>query len=277
MRDNECQTRESLFCNSSSTSDSTANKSASISPSPPPPCTIRRSHIKPANNSQLPPINTPPIGFTTFGYKNNQKPDKINRSSKEHRFRAEAVIEMERFKSPKHDTSSTDSKPSRPYSVQSTKSAPDVIVTHWQRWQAEWEPYKRRQPRPYLKTTGAMLPSLRSMSLVNVKDSVAQCNIATITRQWFFFFSIKMIKILRMFEKKNKKKNFHPDFVLLPCPCKPLIPIIRWWIVSFIFFCSFFFSFLVLFSMKYNCYLLLLLSFRYFFRKAKRDGIAFFF
>lgn len=186
MRDNECQTRESLFYNSSSTSDSTTNKS-SLSPSPPPPPpppppgTVKKTHIKPAAVSAVPPFALPPaVGFTTFGYKNNQKPDKISRHSKEHKFRAEAVIEMERFKSPKHDTSSIDSKPSRPYSVQSTKSAPDVIVTHWRRWQVEWEPYKRRQPRPYLKTTGTTLPSLRSnSSLVNTKDGVAQCNLAS--------------------------------------------------------------------------------------------------
>lgn len=131
MRDNECQTRESLFYNSSTSDSTTANKSTSLSPSPPPPCTMRRSHIKAATTAQaVPPVTAPPIGFTTFGYKNNQKPDKIGKHSKEQKFRAEAVIEMERFKSPKHDTSSTDSRPSRPYSVQSTKSAPDVIVTH---------------------------------------------------------------------------------------------------------------------------------------------------
>lgn len=136
MRDNECQTRESLFHNRCSlsittptTEENTANKIINTSPSPPPPCTIKRNNIKPVN--ALPPVTTPQIGFTTFGYKNNQKPDKsIKSNTKEHRFRAEAVIEMERFKSPKKDASNTGSRSSRPYSVQSTKSAPDVIVTH---------------------------------------------------------------------------------------------------------------------------------------------------
>lgn len=101
----------------------------SVSPSPPQSAAIKPgSDIKPVH--ALPPMNTPPIGFTTFGYKNNQKPDIPVKNSKGHRFRAEAVIEMERLKSPKHDSPSTDSRQSRPYSIQSTKSAPDVIVTH---------------------------------------------------------------------------------------------------------------------------------------------------
>lgn len=126
MRDNECQTRESLFF---STCPSTTNKNMSVSPSPPQSAAIKPgSDIKPVH--ALPPMNTPPIGFTTFGYKNNQKPDIPVKNSKGHRFRAEAVIEMERLKSPKHDSPSTDSRQSRPYSIQSTKSAPDVIVTH---------------------------------------------------------------------------------------------------------------------------------------------------
>lgn len=136
MRDNECQTRESLFRNASEGGGGAvaAQKSISMSPSPPRPppgCALRR-HKGPAPA----PMAGPPIGFTTFGYQNNEKPPEASTmgkaASKEHRFRAEAVIEVERFKkSPKHDSSGGDGRGSaRPYSVQSTKSAPDVIVTH---------------------------------------------------------------------------------------------------------------------------------------------------
>lgn len=48
------------------------------------------------------------------------------------RYRAEAVIEVDQR---------------RPFSIESTKSAPDVIATHWRRDSGDWEPYKRRHPR----------------------------------------------------------------------------------------------------------------------------------
>lgn len=48
------------------------------------------------------------------------------------RYRAEAVIEVDQR---------------RPFSIESTKSAPDVIATHWRRGPGDWEPYKRRHPR----------------------------------------------------------------------------------------------------------------------------------
>jgi len=71
-----------------------------------------------------------PPNFSTFGYPKPQE---------EKKFRAEAVIEMK-------------TQDQRPFSLQSTKSAPDVIVTHWHRWYeggfCTWEPYKRRHPRP---------------------------------------------------------------------------------------------------------------------------------
>ncbi|XP_056635302.1 neuropilin and tolloid-like protein 1 [Diorhabda sublineata] len=51
--------------------------------------------------------NSPPAPFSTFGYK------------KEAKYKAEAKIEMNKHEDKK-----------RPYSVQTTKSAPDVIVTH---------------------------------------------------------------------------------------------------------------------------------------------------
>ncbi|XP_049826547.1 neuropilin and tolloid-like protein 2 isoform X2 [Aethina tumida] len=56
--------------------------------------------------------NSPPAPFSTFGYK------------KEGKFKAEAKIEM----TPHKNKYSEDGR--RPYSVQTTKSAPDVIVTH---------------------------------------------------------------------------------------------------------------------------------------------------
>ena len=48
------------------------------------------------------------------------------------RYRAEAVIEVDQ---------------KRPFSIESTKSAPDVIATHWRRGAGDWEPYRRRHPR----------------------------------------------------------------------------------------------------------------------------------
>ncbi|KYB26854.1 Neuropilin and tolloid-like protein 2 [Tribolium castaneum] len=56
--------------------------------------------------------NSPPAPFSTFGYKKDAK------------FKAEAKIEVAAKKSSKFEDKR------RPYSVQTTKSAPDVIVTH---------------------------------------------------------------------------------------------------------------------------------------------------
>jgi hypothetical protein len=55
--------------------------------------------------------NSPPAPFSTFGYKKDAK------------FKAEAKIEVAPRKGKFDDKR-------RPYSVQTTKSAPDVIVTH---------------------------------------------------------------------------------------------------------------------------------------------------
>ncbi|KAJ8929176.1 hypothetical protein NQ314_018159 [Rhamnusium bicolor] len=57
--------------------------------------------------------NSPPAPFSTFGYK------------KDNKFKAEAKIEMV----PQTNINKYVDK-RRPYSVQTTKSAPDVIVTH---------------------------------------------------------------------------------------------------------------------------------------------------
>ncbi|XP_074027346.1 neuropilin and tolloid-like isoform X2 [Leptinotarsa decemlineata] len=58
--------------------------------------------------------NSPPAPFSTFGYK------------KETKFKAEAKIEM----TPNNYVAKHQQQNRRPYSVQTTKSAPDVIVTH---------------------------------------------------------------------------------------------------------------------------------------------------
>ena len=125
MKDCECQTRESLF-HSINFSNSSADNS--VTPSPPlPPVTNKfadkrlKESTRVAAAMQTLPSRSPAHqgGFTTFGYGNK----KI--LPREHTFRAEAVIEMNKNK----DKGSSASE-SRPFSIQSTKSAPDVIFTH---------------------------------------------------------------------------------------------------------------------------------------------------
>lgn len=91
MCDSACQTRESLFFTHDYNSEHSSPAHSMI------------SHSKPS----------PPAPFSTFGYK------------KENKYRAEARIEMERV-----DPNPNPDDKRRPYSVQTTKSAPDVIVTH---------------------------------------------------------------------------------------------------------------------------------------------------
>lgn len=125
MKDCECQTRESLF-HSINFSNSSADNS--ISPSPPLPLItskfaekrLKESNRVAAGMQTLPSRSAANQGgFTTFGYGNK----KI--LPKEQTFRAEAVIEMNKNKDKDGNASE-----SRPFSIQSTKSAPDVIVTH---------------------------------------------------------------------------------------------------------------------------------------------------
>lgn len=93
MCDSACQTRESLFTTHPYGSEhSTPNHS------------ITSTNSKPS----------PPAPFSTFGYKKENN-----------KFRAEAKIEMEKV-----DVKPQYEDKRRPYSVQTTKSAPDVIVTH---------------------------------------------------------------------------------------------------------------------------------------------------
>lgn len=162
MRDNECQTRESLFMNT--------NSDRSLTPPPPPPPTTSRN--RPTSQQNVPPHHSSSntSAFSTFGYNKEQPHDSSGSSilkesslssrtgtlpSHHHhhhhrhhqhplspelqRFRAEAVIEMEHM-SPRKDADVPPPPPpvlvppppvgSRPFSVESTKSAPDVIVTH---------------------------------------------------------------------------------------------------------------------------------------------------
>lgn len=150
MRDNECQTRESLFMNT--------NSDRSLTPPPPPPPVTSRN--RPTHQQSVPPHHSSSntSAFSTFGY-NKEHEHGITSSStlpphhhhhhhhqhphspESQRFRAEAVIEMEQM-SPRRVAGDVVPPPpppvavppppagSRPFSVESTKSAPDVIVTH---------------------------------------------------------------------------------------------------------------------------------------------------
>ncbi|KAK6622553.1 hypothetical protein RUM44_002365 [Polyplax serrata] len=127
MRDSECQTRESLFSNHSIES------------------TPIRSFIPTPNDQKIHPKATTPNSFatsnrstpfSTFGYTrvNDENAfgfpcfgDAAPRGGNEKRYKAEAVIEVE---SQNHEADLKSSNPVRPFSIDSTKSAPDVIVTH---------------------------------------------------------------------------------------------------------------------------------------------------
>lgn len=95
MCDTACQTRESLF----TTQAYSSNHSTP-------------SHSIHSNSIRM----SPPAPFSTFGYKKGDK-------SRDTKFRAEAKIEMCAVDKKKQHMD-------RPFSVQTTKSAPDVIVTH---------------------------------------------------------------------------------------------------------------------------------------------------
>ncbi|KAL3287744.1 hypothetical protein HHI36_002208 [Cryptolaemus montrouzieri] len=90
MCDSACQTRESLFTTQGYSSGNST-----------------------PNHSMR--TNSPPAPFSTFGYKKDNN-----------KFKAEATIEMGGHP----PTNKYEDKIKRPFSVQTTKSAPDVIVTH---------------------------------------------------------------------------------------------------------------------------------------------------
>ncbi|PSN57421.1 hypothetical protein C0J52_07324 [Blattella germanica] len=152
MRDNECQTRESLFMNTNSDRSLTP-------PPPPPPMSSRGSHRHPSRPTpqQVAPTHhssSNASAFSTFGYREQPPPRQESGSSNvkdststlphqhhhhnHHRhqhpeskhFRAEAVIEMEQTSPGKDSVPPPPPPANRPFSVESTKSAPDVIVTH---------------------------------------------------------------------------------------------------------------------------------------------------
>lgn len=76
---------------------------------------------------------------------------KCSQTTPDPRYRAEAVIEVDQR---------------RPFSIESTKSAPDVIATHWRRGPGDWEPYKRRHPRQTV--TDHQLPARNDGNKVTV-------------------------------------------------------------------------------------------------------------
>ncbi|XP_063238029.1 membrane frizzled-related protein [Bacillus rossius redtenbacheri] len=111
-RDNECQTRESLFA-------SNTGSERSDTPPPPPPPPSSAAWFPPGDPVPvLPRPPPPPHGFSTFGRAPPPHQHRLkDAASAAKRFRAEAVIEVEQTQA-------------RAFSVDSTKSAPDVIVTH---------------------------------------------------------------------------------------------------------------------------------------------------
>jgi hypothetical protein len=136
MCDSCCQTRESLFHTPSFHHPSGSERSFS-------PLDYPRK--KDSSDS------THPTPFSTFGYSGSTVPKSDSRSSKDPKYRAEAVIEMERFEDngnygdPKKSFKSSGINETqlledqlnknhkrhferRPYSVETTKSAPDVII-----------------------------------------------------------------------------------------------------------------------------------------------------
>lgn len=126
MRDSECQTRDSLF--------------QDVIPPPPP-------APKYAQPPRVPPVVNNPR-FSTFGRSASTAPLKELGRPEEieppHRFRAEAVIEMQQQQQQQQQQAAAAAAAAaaavrqgggggggRPYSAaESTKSAPDVIVTH---------------------------------------------------------------------------------------------------------------------------------------------------
>lgn len=102
-KDIECQTRESLF-------DTSVVPKAAAS------AAGHHYRVRPSES----PFR-PPLGFSTFGYSRKDSDGSSAADPRPSKFRAEAVIEMDKYSS-EHGQ--------RPYSVESTKSAPDVIVMH---------------------------------------------------------------------------------------------------------------------------------------------------
>lgn len=120
MRDNGCQTRESLFdpvmgqpsfttfgfrSDSGIIGTPCPKHNCLVMPAPPGWQTEPQSFLYPSNKTNS------SCGYIGAG----ERYDSSNSSSVDPRYRAEAVIEMDQ---------------KRPFSIESTKSAPDVIATH---------------------------------------------------------------------------------------------------------------------------------------------------
>lgn len=90
-------------------------------------CQTRESLFHPTDCSVVPAAP----GFTTFGYG----------SSEEETTQPPSSRPVRTIGTHHHHYHLGGSDP-RALSVESTKSAPDVIITHWR-----WEPYRRRYPR----------------------------------------------------------------------------------------------------------------------------------
>ncbi|XP_017298732.1 low-density lipoprotein receptor-related protein 6 [Diaphorina citri] len=146
MKDSSCQTRESLFQTELSGGEQN-NSSESTTPPPTPPLPPSLHQLLPRDlmRHQTPTFSTfapppPPHPGGTTRRKHTMVPvppplaPSLTRGGElPHQFQAEAVIEMTDYP-PASREPSNGSRPSngrnRPYSVQSTKSAPDVIVSH---------------------------------------------------------------------------------------------------------------------------------------------------
>uniref|UniRef100_A0A8D8QDU5 Neuropilin and tolloid-like protein 2 n=1 Tax=Cacopsylla melanoneura TaxID=428564 RepID=A0A8D8QDU5_9HEMI len=144
MKDSSCQTRESLFQSEFSGGEQ-HNSSESTTPplTPPLPPSLHQLLPRDLMRHQAPTFSTfappppPPHPAGTTRRKHTMvpvlPPTVPPLGEHPHQFQAEAVIEMNNYPSNSREPSMA-SRPSngrgRPYSVQSTKSAPDVIVSH---------------------------------------------------------------------------------------------------------------------------------------------------
>lgn len=127
MCDSACQTRESLFTTHLYGGSCGGTGGISSEHSTP-------NHSITSTNSKP----SPPAPFSTFGYKkDNNLINNSCSSSTSNKYRAEAKIEMEKIDKKQYHQHQQQQQQQpryedkrRPYSVQTTKSAPDVIVTH---------------------------------------------------------------------------------------------------------------------------------------------------
>lgn len=118
MKDSECQTRESLFHNVCFTSKLLDDCSATPPPPPPP----RVNQILSGTRTLPASLGT----FTTFGYTRNNT--RIAPTLIEPKLCDQTVFNMDKVREKTSMNAAGDE--TRAFSLQSTKSAPDVIATH---------------------------------------------------------------------------------------------------------------------------------------------------